>query len=222
MILRRIILGVYFLAATAAAQSVTPSFDCLKTNTPQEKMICADTDLSKADKHVGDTYTQLLKELPPGEAKRLQKNQKGWITNQRDANCFPGDYFKTCLTEYYRERVTYLDARLKAIHLPKDIQDLGGSYDFKEPHMTGELEFWPSGTATAWGHISTGTEKGTCEFEGSGRLQGKTAVLTNIDTPDCQVQIHFSEKTATVSISGEACHSWCGVHAWLVGRFLKK
>lgn len=222
MVLRRIILGVYFLSATAAAQSVTPSFDCQKATTPQEKQICADSNLAEFDKQVGNTYSRLLKELSPIEAKKLQKNQKEWVTLQRDANCYPGDYFKTCLTEYYTERVGYLDARLKSIHLPKDIQTLGGLYIFKEPHMTGELEFWPSGTTTAWGHISTSAERGTCEFEGMGKLQGRTATLINSDTPDCKVQIVFAGTTATVSTNRESCASWCGVNAWLVGQFQKK
>lgn len=116
----------------------------------------------------------------------------------------------------------YLDTRLESMHLPKDIKTLGGLYHFKEAHMAGELEFWPSGITTAWGHISTSAEKGTCEFEGTGKLQGNTAILTNIDTPDCKVQIVFTGTAATVSTNGEACNSWCGVHAWLVGRFQKK
>ncbi len=217
-----IVLGVFLLSTPTFAQTVLPSFDCQKTTSPQEKQICADSGLAQLDKHVGDTYAQLLKELSPAEAKILRKNQKDWVTIQRDGNCYPGDYFKTCLTEYYKERSEYLDARLGALHQPAAIRRLSGFYDYKEPHMGGDLEFLPTSASTAWGHISTGTEKGTCEFEGRGSLRDTVAILSNPDSPDCKVQIIFSGNSATITTNGEACNYWCGVHAWFVGKFQKK
>lgn len=73
MRIKLFVFPIFILLTPTLSLADGPSFDCQKATNPQEKLICSDSNLAGFDKHVGTTYSQLLKELPSVEAKKLQK-----------------------------------------------------------------------------------------------------------------------------------------------------
>jgi uncharacterized protein len=89
------------------------SFDCQKARSATEKMVCADSELSKLDEQLAQTYRKALKTLAsPVKAKQIESNapakltqeQKHWIAYVRNL-CTD----TACLREAYQSRIELLE-----------------------------------------------------------------------------------------------------------------
>jgi len=88
------------------------SFDCQKARSAPEKMVCANQELSRLDEQLDQTYRGALNTVasqvkadktPAGAPSKLVKEQKHWITYQRNI-CTDA----ACLREVYQARIELL------------------------------------------------------------------------------------------------------------------
>lgn len=73
--------------------AIGASFDCTKATTEIEKMICSNTELSKLDQVMAETYNAAL--LKSTEANALKNRQRQWLKDLRyckTSNCLQGAY----------------------------------------------------------------------------------------------------------------------------------
>lgn len=73
-------LAVLFLSAIAAAQS----FDCSRATEAHEKFICANKELSAADKEMAAVYNSVLPQLSAEGKRRLAESQRSWLKYDRN------------------------------------------------------------------------------------------------------------------------------------------
>ena len=79
------------------------SFDCNKAKSPVEKAICADSELSKLDEDLSQTYKLAVIEYPVANYLRIR--QREWIK----ANSFcDKNKMVSCLKDRYKERIKKL------------------------------------------------------------------------------------------------------------------
>lgn len=88
--------------ATPAAP-ITPSFDCAKASSTNEKLICSDAELSTLDTEVAAIYKEAkAKTADPASFKKSSVDAWKW----REANC----HDKACLLEWYTKRKASLSS----------------------------------------------------------------------------------------------------------------
>lgn len=74
---------VFFaVALDCGLAAQTPSFDCSKAATPQEKAICASPQLSKVDGEMGAAYRVWLSTAPDAWRAEIRENQRLWLRLQ--------------------------------------------------------------------------------------------------------------------------------------------
>lgn len=89
-------------SAQPATERVSPSFDCAKAGSSQEKLVCADNDLAKLDMELHQAY---LKARDASETKDVVlAEQRAWIKNRFNV-CAD----KACLTAAYGSRIDELN-----------------------------------------------------------------------------------------------------------------
>lgn len=98
----RSILAICITLIILVSQAYTASFDCKKTNTDTEKMICADENLSRLDEELSKSYKQALSTESSKE--ELKKQQLMWIKKVRNT-CKDTE----CLKVRYDERIAALN-----------------------------------------------------------------------------------------------------------------
>jgi len=98
------ILGALLLISNAQAAS----FECSTASLEIEKVICADSLLSKADEQLSAYYSKLERALGSEGAKELHVEQKLWQM-QREIFC-PG-FWSVCLLNAYGQRINELRAK---------------------------------------------------------------------------------------------------------------
>jgi uncharacterized protein YecT (DUF1311 family) len=79
-----------------------PSFDCAKASSSQERMICADRELSKLDVQMAGAYADARQKST--DANALKAEQKQWLKNTQ-RSCSD----KACLIGAYTSRIAELD-----------------------------------------------------------------------------------------------------------------
>jgi uncharacterized protein YecT (DUF1311 family) len=79
--------ALFFLAVLGRATWAQATPDCSKAQTPAEKAICGNPELTAADRAMATAFAALLKALPPPEHDALLADQRTWIT-ERDGGCF--------------------------------------------------------------------------------------------------------------------------------------
>jgi uncharacterized protein len=83
---------------------VTPSFDCAKSESDAEQLVCHDHALAGLDNRLAEVYAAEL--AKPGASKDLQPHQKGWVKERDD--CWKADDKRLCVEQAYRTRIAYL------------------------------------------------------------------------------------------------------------------
>jgi uncharacterized protein YecT (DUF1311 family) len=80
----------------------TPSFDCTKASSSQERLICGDRELSKLDVQMAGAYAAAREKSTDADA--LKAEQKQWLKNTQ-RSCSD----KVCLVDAYTSRIAELD-----------------------------------------------------------------------------------------------------------------
>jgi uncharacterized protein len=99
--------GVLFSSVIAAAQS----FDCAKAIEPHEKFICANKELSAADKDMAAVYNSVLPQLSGEGKRRLAESQRSWLKYDRNMAALGPD----SITASYRGRTAQLKKMVQTI-----------------------------------------------------------------------------------------------------------
>lgn len=99
--------AILFITLTAGAQS----FDCSKATEPHEKFICANKDLSAADKEMGVVYNSILPQLSGEGKRRLAESQRSWLKYDRNMSSLDGD----SIAASYRGRTRQLKKMVQTI-----------------------------------------------------------------------------------------------------------
>ncbi len=91
---------VFAALLLVANTSCAASFDCEKATTKVEKMICADSELSKLDEDLSAAYSKVLKES--SDASTLKQQQRDWLKERN------GCEDSACVKHAYEARVSLL------------------------------------------------------------------------------------------------------------------
>lgn len=106
-------------AQQQAATPTRPSFDCARAQRADEKLICEEQALARADGELGQIFQRLLGGMNEQQQGQLRREQRAWILqrNQRcqinnDTKITPENRARlvTCLTTAYAERRRVLEA----------------------------------------------------------------------------------------------------------------
>lgn len=106
-------------AQQQAATPTRPSFDCARAQRADEKLICEEQALARADGEMGQIFQRLLGGMNEQQQGQLRREQRAWIL-QRNRSCQINNDTKitpenrarliTCLTTAYAERRRALEA----------------------------------------------------------------------------------------------------------------
>jgi uncharacterized protein len=73
-----------------------PSFDCNRATTPNERMICADSQLRALDLELAQSYYRLRDLVSAGEADAVRDVQRRWLQDRQDC----GAHYQCTITAY--------------------------------------------------------------------------------------------------------------------------
>lgn len=99
--------AVLFSTLIAAAQS----FDCSKATEAHERFICANKELSAADKEMGAVYNSVLPQLSAEGKRRLAESQRSWLKYDRNMSPLTAD----SIAASYRGRTAQLKRIVQTI-----------------------------------------------------------------------------------------------------------
>jgi len=97
-----------------------PSFDCAKSSTALEQVICGDDALGELDRKLAEAYAERKRGSGAADLDRIANDQKQWL-HRRNAECAPpvGEQaqshagsaaIKPCIQAFYLERLGQLTA----------------------------------------------------------------------------------------------------------------
>lgn len=89
----------------AAATAVRPSFDCAKARSIPEKLICADAELARLDRELGELHAEAAAAAQDRRAFQRRSDQR-WLDRERACRD------RACLLDWYAERRAELSAQL--------------------------------------------------------------------------------------------------------------
>jgi len=138
-------ISAVFFNSTNNSVKVLPSFDCKKARSTNEKLICSDNQLAKADNEFNEIF-QLVK-AKVGNSSEFKSDAVAAL-KQRESNCTD----KKCLLDWYANRkVFYQDIINEA---EENCQYFLGEVPYDKERETFLLEniekFCPLGTKPSW------------------------------------------------------------------------
>ncbi len=102
--------GKEFAVASIDKPGIYPtSFDCTKSLTEVEHMICHVESLAALDVQLNTLYRSLLAKLAGPERDALRDEQRNWLAAREKTCNFKG--WHGCLTDYYQNRIDILKKR---------------------------------------------------------------------------------------------------------------
>lgn len=99
----RILLFLSCAVLCGAVQAA--SFDCRAADTPVEKLICSDAQLSKMDEDLARRYEKIVANLNADDKREFMQAQRSWLKNSRSL-CDD----VACLRRSYETRIHMLEA----------------------------------------------------------------------------------------------------------------
>jgi len=119
----------------AANTSSAASFDCGKASTRTEKIVCSNSELSKADERLSSSYNAALSKVEYKEL--LKQTQLQWLKSRNSVL----DASK--MLQLYNKRISILDSVLSgsmSSTLVAGTIDPVGTYNYHEQGLTGVME----------------------------------------------------------------------------------
>jgi uncharacterized protein len=108
------------LALMLAAES--PSFDCTKARTADEKLVCSEPDLARQDRELAAKYAAKVRQADPPAAAALKASQRAWLAERAScARARPEAAMLRCVQTSYEWRTADLDVPRRAPELPAGI-----------------------------------------------------------------------------------------------------
>ncbi|MCM5553361.1 lysozyme inhibitor LprI family protein [Pleomorphomonas sp. NRK KF1] len=97
---------------TTPANSTTPSFDCDRTLSSVESLICGDDLLASLDMRLASTFAQLLAQANASEVVDLLAEHRAWRV--RLNQCGKENNLRACTMNIYEDRLHTLETRPRA------------------------------------------------------------------------------------------------------------
>jgi uncharacterized protein len=171
-----LVLAAFFLLLTAATIHAA-SFDCEKSTSEVEKLICADDELSKLDEALNVAFLAALERSDSDE--QMIKSQKQWLRNERNA-CRNAE----CLRKAYETRIEELASSFRGdkyvLVMSKDdcvCQHMLRIYN-KDLNKYGEIKYDQHEEFKA---IKWEKQKSYFDFFGDGRLKEYDTLISRFD-----------------------------------------
>lgn len=110
--MRPLFLVLPLFLATPALAAETPSFDCGKARSAQERLVCADAGLAALDRQMAQVFSA-LKVAHPANAPDLVRGQAAWLRDRDAVQCTGNKRVASamCLKRAYSERIALLKAK---------------------------------------------------------------------------------------------------------------
>lgn len=95
--------------------SIAPTFDCTKTDSSIETLICQDSELAALDIKLAAVYAAASQKVQEQEQQSplLTTGQRGWIKGRND--CWKADDKKGCAKTEYQRRIAELQAHYQLV-----------------------------------------------------------------------------------------------------------
>jgi len=110
-----VLIAVPLLVATTMSGQSGPSFDCSRTESSAEDLVCEDAGLARLDRLVAERYSaalEVVQGLDAGAVEaeaELRAFQRGWISGRND--CWKAEDLRKCVEDSYLRREGELVAR---------------------------------------------------------------------------------------------------------------
>ncbi len=193
-----------FADTTKISMDDKPSFDCSKTKTSIEEMICDSKELSKLDKLLSVSYHDALSK---GNKQSIKEWQRVWLNNDRGI-CNDAQ----CLKKVYESQVS----KLRAFGSNMSKKSISGEYqryyNGKPDKDTSSIDIIELNSnrvqivgSSMWiGNIETG-DVNTGEIYGISTLVGNKLNYTDQEVTDCKLTLTFDENALIVRGDNSKC-----------------
>ena len=179
-----------------------PSFNCSKATTKIEHAICGANMLSEYDNLMGKMYRELK------NISEVKKSQRDWI-KKRNTQCLSADV--DCLADLYQTRLLELDKYYSP-------SDKNGEYVMTGGDREITVTLSSSNNLIQVKLFGGGGKDSTCDFDGTGQLNGDEAVVRNHElSEDAFMKITFHNQLIDISTQG---FGFCGVYGYAGGLYL--
>jgi uncharacterized protein len=106
----RAILLLLLLAPLPALAQAGPSFNCAQARAWDERVICAQADLSELDRRIAAAWRAVTERATPEERARLQAEQRAWLAERRACEAPNAREAQSCVRRVMRARARDLEA----------------------------------------------------------------------------------------------------------------
>lgn len=110
-----------------AASTQIPSFNCNKTSSKAEKLVCGNAKLAALDRQLAANYAKAMSQWPAQEQTKQRAAQRNWIT-ERNA-CTKNNNAEDCLQTQYQHRLIELQIRGGQLEAPTPVGYLCKGYE---------------------------------------------------------------------------------------------
>lgn len=185
-----------FLLMSHHLVALAASFDCMKSQSVMEKLICSDQQLSKLDEELNFSYQRALAKI---NNKIFFKDwQRQWLTSFNVTGCENS----SCLMDVFSERLEILNSLAPANSALSSwngnyIRYWQGKVDDSASIMVVGLEenrIFLTGQAFWTGNVELG-QVHIGEIDGIGTVKGNRVFL---DNDPCRVEMHFEASALVV------------------------
>ena len=215
--MKKLIFTVLILLLTSGVHAA--SFDCTKASTFVEKAICSDTELSKLDDLLMNSYKKTLTNVSNTE--KLKSGQRAWLSNTRN-KCPDNE----CIKDAYSKRIADING-IAASRNPvsdKVIKNAGSLWAGEWNRIDHSKHEEADMTITK--NTSQGFEFSLIAFSGgnSGQLDGTASFVANFASyQDSELGciVEFRMKNKCIAITTEDCSGIAGLGVYFDGTYCK-
>ena len=101
------------------ASAAPPSFDCAKTHSAAEQLVCQDAGLAALDNELAALYPKAMSQLSAEQQKTEKAMQRGWIKGRNE--CWKESDSRQCVEESYQLRITELQIKGGQLRAPSPV-----------------------------------------------------------------------------------------------------
>ncbi len=208
-------------SALVAQQAPRPSFDCARARAPVEHAICADAELSRLDRRMGERYAAVRRALPPlartaltNDQNRFLRARNEWFDNRKGIGFrdFPD------LRGRMTDRIVFLDA----IRTTPVLGPAG-----RWTNATGRIDITQVAPTRFRVRADTAhpvNARWLCNVQGVGRLENGVLTLAPDGSTGWRLRIAFRASFIEVTETGPGDAvggpNYCGANGSVAGTYL--
>jgi len=199
------------LPCGSPASAATPSFDCRKASSRNEKLICSSAELASLDRQIAARYKALSTQLDGASARLLRQDQQWFITSRDDT------YMKAPTAKDLADTLRHRLGFLNAIRLSAPAGIIG-----RWRNVAGEIEISrrPSGAVSfAANAAEPSTGRWVCDAQGSVAADARGRWTARITEP-ASSRIALDRAGPVLMVKeGDGQPGYCGMNGSLSGGY---